>query len=87
MREELADEGIGVTVLFPGRMTTRHVEGMLSHTPQGEADLTTPGHAIRNLVADLDANEPFSLTHGTYRLIWNRRRDAIEVAFDRMESS
>lgn len=108
LREELQDEGIGVTILFPGGMMTRHlessvaarptelgasnldmadVEAMLSHTPQGEADLTTPEHAIRNLIADLEANEPFSLTHGTYRPIWERRRNAIDAAFDRMESS
>ena len=108
LREELQDEEIGVTIVFPGGMATRHLESsvaarptelgasnldmddvtaMLSHTPQGEGDLATPEHAIRNLMADLEANEPFSLTHGTYRPIWNRRRDAIEAAFDRMESS
>jgi NAD(P)-dependent dehydrogenase (short-subunit alcohol dehydrogenase family) len=108
LREELADEGIGVTVLFPAGMITRHlessvaarpvdlgasnldmsdVEAMLAHTPQGENDLATPEHAIRNLIRDLEANEPFSLTHGTYRPIWERRRDAIDAAFDRMEGS
>jgi hypothetical protein len=63
------------------------VEAMLAHAPQGDADLATPEHALRNLIADLEANEPYSLTHGTDRPMWERRRDAIDAAFDRMERS
>lgn len=106
LREELAPEGIGVTVLFPGGMLTRHlessvdarpaalgtraldpsdVEAMLAHTPMGETDLVAPEHAVRNLLADLEANEPFSITHGSFRPAWERRRDAIDAAFDRMQ--
>ena len=106
LREELAPEGIGVTVLFPGGMMTRHlessadarpaefgtsaldptdVEAMLAHAQLEEDDLATPEHAVRNLLADLEADEPFSITHGSFRAAWERRRDAIDAAFDRME--
>src|SRR5262249_61852496 len=108
LREELADEGTGVPILFPGGMMTRHlessalarpappgesstapedVEAMLAHQPMADGDLVTAEHAIRNLLADLVAGEPYVLTHGSYRAQYNRRRDAIERAFDRMEQS
>jgi NAD(P)-dependent dehydrogenase (short-subunit alcohol dehydrogenase family) len=108
LREELAPEGIGVTVLFPGGMMTRHlessvlarpaelgesvldqsdVEAMVAHQPMGDGDLATPEHAIRNLLADLEADEPYVITHGSFRPIYEQRRDAIDAAFDRMETS
>jgi NAD(P)-dependent dehydrogenase (short-subunit alcohol dehydrogenase family) len=108
LREELVGEGIGVTVLFPGGMMTRHlessvrarpaalgesvldqsdVEAMMAHQPMADGDLATPEHAIRNLLADLEAGEPYVLTHGSYRGIYEQRRDAIDAAFDRMEAS
>ena len=106
LRHELADEGIGVTVLFPGGMITRHLESsaqarpaalastgaqdddltaMLAHRPVGERDIVMPEHAIRNLLADLDANEPYSVTHGTVRDAYNERHEAMSAALDRME--
>jgi NAD(P)-dependent dehydrogenase (short-subunit alcohol dehydrogenase family) len=106
LREELTGEGIGVTVLFPGGMMTRHLESsalarpvslgesttapedvdaMLAHQPMEDGDLVTAEHAIRHLLDDLVAGEPYVLTHGSYREQYNRRRDAIEHAFDRME--
>jgi NAD(P)-dependent dehydrogenase (short-subunit alcohol dehydrogenase family) len=108
LREELTDDDIGVTVLFPGGMMTRHlessvlarpadlgasvlderdVEAMIAHQPMGDDDLATPEHAIRNLIADLQAGEPYVLTHGSYRPLYEQRRDAIDAAFDRMEAS
>jgi NAD(P)-dependent dehydrogenase (short-subunit alcohol dehydrogenase family) len=108
LREELAEEGIGVTVLFPGGMMTRHlessvqarpaelgesildqrdVEAMMAHQPMGDGDLATPEHAIRNLLADLEAGEPYVLTHGSYRPLYEQRRAALDAAFDRMEAS
>lgn len=108
LREELASEGIGVTVMFPGGMITRHLETsaqarptaltatgardddlitMLAHRPVGEADVVMPEHAIRNLLDDLDANEPYVVTHGSVRADYAERRDAMERALDRMESS
>lgn len=106
LRLELADEGIGVSILFPGGMMTRHlessaaarptdlgpsvtmpddIEAMIAGAGMDAADVATPEHAIRNLLADMVANEPYILTHGTYRSTYAGRRDAIEAAFDRME--
>jgi NAD(P)-dependent dehydrogenase (short-subunit alcohol dehydrogenase family) len=108
LRAELAGEGIGVTVLFPGGMSTRHLESsaqarpaelggsetrsddiaaMLAHSPMTDGDVVTPEHAIRNLLADLVADEPYVVTHGSHRAAYRRRRDALDAAFDRMEAS
>ena len=99
LREELAGEGIGVTILFPGGMTTRHLQSsadarparlgpsvrrpedlaaMLAHRPMADGDLVTPEHAIRNLLADLIADAPYSVTHGSWRPVYER---AIFTAF------
>ena len=106
LRAELAGEGIGVSVLFPHGMITRHlessalarpedlgesvtlpddVEAMLADSQMGDGDVVTPEHAARNVLRDLLANEPYVLTHGTFRAGYERRRDAMEAAFDRME--
>jgi NAD(P)-dependent dehydrogenase (short-subunit alcohol dehydrogenase family) len=108
LREELSGDDIGVTVLFPGGMMTRHlessvqarpselgesvldqrdVEAMIAHQPMGDGDLASPEHAIRNLLADLEAGEPYVLTHGSYRPYYEQRRAAMDAAFDRMETS
>jgi NAD(P)-dependent dehydrogenase (short-subunit alcohol dehydrogenase family) len=106
LRAELAGEGIGVSVLFPHGMITRHLESsavarpadlgesvtlpddleaMLAGSEMGEGDVVTAEDAARNVLRDLLANEPYVLTHGTFRPRYNRRRDAMEAAFDRME--
>jgi NAD(P)-dependent dehydrogenase (short-subunit alcohol dehydrogenase family) len=106
LRAELAPEGIGVTILFPGGMITRHLESsalarpvgldatgaaaddldaMLADQPMGEGDVVMPEHAIRHLLADLVANEPYSVTHGSFRAVYEARRAAMDAAFDRME--
>jgi NAD(P)-dependent dehydrogenase (short-subunit alcohol dehydrogenase family) len=106
LRAELADEGIGVSVLFPHGMITRHlessalarpadlgesvtlpddIEAMLAGSAMGEGDVVTAEHAARNVLRDLLANEPYVLTHGSFRADYERRRDAMEAAFDRME--
>jgi NAD(P)-dependent dehydrogenase (short-subunit alcohol dehydrogenase family) len=108
LREELAPEGIGVTILFPGGMMTRHlessvlarpselgesvldqsdVEAMMAHQPMGDGDLATAEDAIRNLLTDLEAGEPYLITHGSFRPIYEQRRAAMDAAFDRMETS
>jgi NAD(P)-dependent dehydrogenase (short-subunit alcohol dehydrogenase family) len=108
LRQELAGEGIGVSVLLPGGMMTRHLESsararpaelgesvtlpddietMLAGTTMGEGDVVTAEHAVRNLLADLLAGEPYILTHGRYRPGYERRRAAMDAAFDRMERS
>jgi hypothetical protein len=63
------------------------IEVMLGGQPVRNGDVVTPDHAIRNLLDDLLANEPYVLTHGNYRQEYNARRDAIDAAFDRMERS
>ena len=106
LREELADEGIGVTLLYPGGMMTGHLDSserarpadlvatgaedddlttMLEHRPVGADDVVMPDHAVRNLLADLEANEPYCLTHGSHRPVYEERRAAMDAAFDRME--
>jgi NAD(P)-dependent dehydrogenase (short-subunit alcohol dehydrogenase family) len=108
LRHELAGEGIGVTVLFPAGMPTRHlessararpadkgawviapddVEAMMSSRKMGDEHVATPEHAVRNLITDLAANEPFVITHGAYRAEYRERLAAIEAAFDRLERS
>jgi NAD(P)-dependent dehydrogenase (short-subunit alcohol dehydrogenase family) len=105
---ELRDEGIGVTILFPGGMMTRHLESsalarpselgpsetapedleaMLAFQPMGEGDVVTAEEAVRNLVSDIVSDHLYSLTHGNYRDQYDRRRDALERAFDRMENA
>lgn len=106
LRAELAGEGIGVSVLFPGGMMTRHlessalarpaelgesvtqpddIEAMLAGSAMGPGDVVTADEAARNVLRDLLADEPYVLTHGSYRPEYQRRRDAMEAAFDRME--
>ena len=108
LRLELADEGIGVTVVFPAGMMTRHLESsalarpadkgewvilpedvevMMASRNVGPEHVATAEHAVRNLLTDLLANEPYVITHGGYRPNYHGRLAAIEAAFDRMERS
>jgi NAD(P)-dependent dehydrogenase (short-subunit alcohol dehydrogenase family) len=108
LRHELAAEGIGVTVMFPGGMMTGHLQSsvearpadlgatgaqdddlmaMLTHRPVDAKDIVMPEHAIRNLLADIDANHAYLVTHGTVRADYLERHDALVAAIDRMEQS
>ncbi|MFN8025587.1 MAG: SDR family NAD(P)-dependent oxidoreductase [Acidimicrobiia bacterium] len=108
LRQELAAEGIGVMVLFPAGMTTRHlessalarpeeigewkiapddIEAMMGSRKMGDEHVATAEHAVRNLLDDLVANEPYLITHGAYRAEYHARLAAIEAAFDRMEAN
>lgn len=108
LREELACEGIGVTIVFPGGMMTRHLEtsakarpehlretgasaddldAMLAHRPMGDGDVVIAKHAARNLLGDLLADALYSITHGSFRPVYEQRRAAMDAAFDRMETS
>ena len=60
---------------------------MLAHQPLEPGDVTTPDHAIRNLLDDLMNDEPYVMTHGSHRPVHERRRVAMDAAFDRMEQS
>jgi NAD(P)-dependent dehydrogenase (short-subunit alcohol dehydrogenase family) len=108
LREELLDDGIGVTIVFPAGMSTRHlessalarpdrfgesrtlpddIEAMLSSRAGSPADdVLAPEDAIRGLLDDLVAGEPYFITHGAYRADYNARIAALGRAFDRMES-
>jgi NAD(P)-dependent dehydrogenase (short-subunit alcohol dehydrogenase family) len=60
---------------------------MLADMPMGPDDLTTPEHAVRNVLQDLDNDVPFSVTHGSVCTPYTLRREAIEAALERMERS
>jgi NAD(P)-dependent dehydrogenase (short-subunit alcohol dehydrogenase family) len=108
LRQELAEEGIGVTILFPAGMATRHletsalarppdkgawvlmpddIEVMMTSQKMSVADVATPEEATRGLLDGLAADQPYVITHGTFRDDYHRRLAAIEDAFDRMERS
>jgi meso-butanediol dehydrogenase / (S,S)-butanediol dehydrogenase / diacetyl reductase len=107
LRLELAGEGIGVTLVLPSGMITRHlessaaarpeafgasvtmpddIEAMLSsQAPSVDLGIATPEDAARQLLPQLLANEPYVITHGSYRAEYDRRRAEMDRAFDRME--
>jgi NAD(P)-dependent dehydrogenase (short-subunit alcohol dehydrogenase family) len=109
LRMELADEGIGVSVLFPDAMSTRHLESSAQARPAdlGEwvlmpddidvmlasrpaslgSQVATAEHAARNVLAELEANRPYIITHGDYRAQFRQRTAALESAFDRMDQA
>lgn len=107
LRLELADEGIGVTIVFPGGMSTRHlessalarpeslgasvtmpddIEAMLSGNVGMANEVVSADEAVRGLMPDLLAGEPYFMTHGSYRPEYQARLTELDRAFDRMES-
>ena len=107
LRLELADEGIGVTIVFPGGMSTRHlessalarpenlgasvtmpddIEAMMSGNAAMASDVVSAEEAVQGLLADLLADEPYFMTHGSYRPEYEARLADLDRAFDRMES-
>lgn len=109
LRMELAEEGIGVTVIVPAAMSSRHLESsaaarpaeisewtlrpddieamMASRSLDTATHMVSPEHAVRNLVADLRADQPYVITHGAYRSGWRDQVATIDAAFERMERS
>jgi len=108
LRLELADDGVGVTLVFPAGMMTRHLESsaaarpeslgesilrnedleaMLASSPETAGDIAAPEDAVRGLLPQLLANEPYVITHGGYRDQLTERRARVDAAFDRMEQS
>ena len=63
------------------------IEVMMSSQGMDAAQEATPDHAVRNLLDDLIADEPFVITHGDYRAAYRRRLEPIEAAFDRLEQT
>ena len=72
--------------LGESKLDPADIEAMLAHQPIGPGDVTSPAHAIRNLLDDLEQDEPYVMTHGSHRSIYERRRVAMDAAFDRMEN-
>jgi NAD(P)-dependent dehydrogenase (short-subunit alcohol dehydrogenase family) len=60
---------------------------MLARMPLTADDLTTADQAVRSVLEDLEADVPYSVTHGTVRVSYTLRRIALEAALDRMEKS
>jgi NAD(P)-dependent dehydrogenase (short-subunit alcohol dehydrogenase family) len=109
LRQELAAEGINVSLLFPGGMATRHLQSSVAARPRelGESrldradieammasvDMTqenhvaTAEHAVRNLLAELEARQPYIITHGAYKMQVETQQRTVLAAFDRMLAS
>ncbi|HZP30545.1 MAG TPA: SDR family oxidoreductase [Acidimicrobiia bacterium] len=107
LRLELAPEGIGVTLVFPSGMMTRHlessaaarpetlgpsvtlpddIEAMMAGAPSMHADeVVEAADAVRGLVPQLVADEPYVFTHGRLRAGYEARHREILRAIERME--
>jgi hypothetical protein len=60
---------------------------MLSNRKLSPADeVMAPEAAIRGLLPDLLANEPYFMTHGSYRPDYQARLAALDRALERMET-
>lgn len=94
LREELADEGIGVSLLLPGGVKTRIVDSgrnrpadlgqskisdadmkMVIRGLGGSEETVAPDYAVRNLIASIEQNRPWIVTHD------NPQRAKIEARF------
>jgi short-subunit dehydrogenase len=74
LRAELAPEGIGVSVLYPGVVATPLVG---ESRPLG----MSPDNVARRAIEAIEADELFIFTHGDYRPLVKARLDAILSAF------
>jgi len=63
------------------------LEAMLASSPETAGDIAAPEDAVRGLLPQLLANEPYVITHGAYRDQLTERRARVDAAFDRMEQS
>lgn len=70
---------------MPGAVVTQDdIEAMMaSRNLDISTHMVTPEHATRNLLKELEANEPFIVSHGDYRADMVARFDAIVAAYDR----
>jgi NAD(P)-dependent dehydrogenase (short-subunit alcohol dehydrogenase family) len=74
---------IGEWVMLPDDIEVM----MASRSVNREEHLATAEHAVRNLLAELDADSPYIITHGTYQPEYQRRAGAMDAAFSQMEQS
>jgi NAD(P)-dependent dehydrogenase (short-subunit alcohol dehydrogenase family) len=51
------------------------------------AEVATPEHAVRNLLAELRDNRPYVISHGNYRHVVERRQAEVLASIDRMLAS
>ena len=61
------------------------VEVMLASSPATAGDIATAEDAVRGLLPQLVANEPYVITHGGYRDQLAAQRGRVDAAFERME--
>lgn len=91
LRQELAAEGIGVSVLCPGTVATGIFdaernrpadlgEGHRAPVPERVAEAMTPDRVAAAVIAGIAANEPFIFTH-------EDSRERIEARFARIAAS
>jgi NAD(P)-dependent dehydrogenase (short-subunit alcohol dehydrogenase family) len=91
LRQELAAEGIGVSVLCPGTVATGIFDaernrpadfgaGHRAPVPERVAQAMTPDRVAQAVLAAIEANEPFIFTH-------EDSRDRIEARFERIAAS
>ena len=102
LREELAPEGIGVSVLCPGGVRTRIHEAGRNRPavlggPDASASPAAPSAAIveagmdpravgEQVLRAIRANELYVLTHPEFRAAFAARAAAILAAYDRLET-
>jgi NAD(P)-dependent dehydrogenase (short-subunit alcohol dehydrogenase family) len=95
LREELAPEGIGVSVLCPGGVRTRIHEAARNRPdalggpettrrrdPAGDVGMD-PDAVGRRVLRAIRANELYVLTHAEFRASFAARAEAILAAYDR----
>jgi short-subunit dehydrogenase len=102
LREELAPEGIGVSVLCPGGVRTRIHEAGRNRPavlggPDASASPAAPTDALieagmdpravgERVLRAIRANELYVLTHPEFRAAFAARAAAILAAYDRLET-
>jgi NAD(P)-dependent dehydrogenase (short-subunit alcohol dehydrogenase family) len=73
--------------LGESRYDRADVEAMMAGAEiDNTTHLATPEHAIRNLLEDLRAREPYIISHGEYRAQVEEHQRTILRAFERMEA-
>ena len=107
LRIELAAEGIGVTVFYPGIVATGHLQSSAAARPtslgpnpqldvdrvreataalvSGPADVATAEHATRNLVAAVEEDRPYLVSHGGTGAAIRERLNRLEDALARAD--
>ena len=88
LRAELAEEGIGVSVLCPGLVATRLTETSefagvrkAAPTPSAQGGID-PMQVARQVVAAIREDRPYVITHAEHRPFVERRMNRILAAFD-----